>query len=98
MSWSLLDERVTHHDKDGRFCGMSSAATVTKDGERFKVVRQHRRIKSKSREEISVKRHPRRVKASVAEASARVHEKAPAAVARTRLSGWASVREVLCGG
>lgn len=45
MGWSALEERVTHHGKGGKFCSPGSAMTVTKDGERYKVVRQHRRIK-----------------------------------------------------
>jgi len=37
----------TYHSMNGRFCPPDAAKTVIKDGERFKVVRQHRRLKSK---------------------------------------------------
>jgi hypothetical protein len=35
----------TYHSHDGRFCPPHAAKTVVKDGEHYKVVRQHRRIK-----------------------------------------------------
>jgi len=35
---------VSYHDQKGRFSSATSAHTVSKNGERFKVVRQHRRI------------------------------------------------------
>jgi len=37
----------TYHSTNGRFCPPDAAKTVIKDGERFKVVRQHRRLKPK---------------------------------------------------
>lgn len=49
MAWSALHERITHHGKGGKFCSPGAATTVTKDGERYKVVRQHRRMKSMMR-------------------------------------------------
>ena len=39
---------TTYHGKKGRFCGSGAASSVTKNGERYKVVRQHRRMKPKS--------------------------------------------------
>ena len=39
--------KVTYHDKDGRFCEKDAAKTVVKDGEPYKVVRQHRRMASR---------------------------------------------------
>lgn len=39
---------TTFHGKKGRFSSASSAHTVTKNGERYKVVRQHRKMKPKS--------------------------------------------------
>ena len=35
----------THHDKCGKFCLKHKAATITKDGVRYKPVRQLRKIK-----------------------------------------------------
>lgn len=35
---------MSYHGKDGKFSSSASAYTVSKNGERFKVVRQHRRI------------------------------------------------------
>jgi hypothetical protein len=35
---------MSYHGKDGKFSSAASAHTVSKGGERFKVVRQHRRI------------------------------------------------------
>ena len=35
---------MSYHGKDGKFSSATSAHTVSKGGERFKVVRQHRRI------------------------------------------------------
>lgn len=49
MDLDSLIERVTHHNAQGKFCSAGNAATVTKDGERYKVVRQHRKLKSKSK-------------------------------------------------
>lgn len=46
MSWSFLTEATTYHGGKGKFCAKDSAKIVTKDGERYKVVRQHRRMKS----------------------------------------------------
>jgi len=42
-----IDEAVTYHGNDGRFTSQRSAHTVTKGGERFKMVRQLRRIGGK---------------------------------------------------
>lgn len=39
----------TYHASNGRFCPPDTAKTVIKDGERFKVVRQHRRLKPSKR-------------------------------------------------
>ena len=39
-----LIEATTYHGKKGKFCKRDSAHTVTKDGARYKVVRQHRRM------------------------------------------------------
>lgn len=36
--------KSTYHSRNGRFSSSSSAHSVTKEGERYKVVRQHRRI------------------------------------------------------
>lgn len=47
MAW--LTERVTYHSSKGKFCRKGDACTVTKDGERYKIVIQHRRIGGKSR-------------------------------------------------
>jgi len=41
---SLDEGRVTYHGRDGRFTRSQSAHTVTREGERFKMVRQLRRI------------------------------------------------------
>lgn len=38
---------ATYHDKRGKFCPPESASLVNKGGDRFKVVRQHRRIRKK---------------------------------------------------
>lgn len=95
MGW--LEERTTNHGKDGKFCPPGSAVVVTKDGEKYKVVRQHRRMKPKSVGAAKVKRHPRRVKGSVAEATELVHERAAVALARARMRGWVPVREVIRG-
>lgn len=43
----------TYHRKDGKFTNKKAAHTVTKDGERFKVVRQYRRIKGGRGEKVS---------------------------------------------
>lgn len=40
---------TTYHGKNGKFCKADSAKTVVKGGERFKVVRQHRRVCPKPR-------------------------------------------------
>lgn len=40
----IEEGRSTYHGKDGRFTRSRSANTVTKEGERFKMVRQLRRI------------------------------------------------------
>lgn len=42
-------DKVTYHGKKGRFCGKDNAKIVTKGGEQFRVIRQHRRVKPKSR-------------------------------------------------
>ena len=52
--------KTSYHGKNGKFCKKASANTVTKGGERFKVVRQYRRIKGASGEE-RVGRHQRKV-------------------------------------
>jgi hypothetical protein len=44
----LSEGRKTYHGKSGKFCGRDNANIVTKDGDRYKVVRQHRRMKPKS--------------------------------------------------
>lgn len=49
MDLDSIVERVTHHNAQGKFCSAGSAATVTKDGERYQVVRQHRKLKPKSK-------------------------------------------------
>lgn len=36
--------RVTYHSSLGKFCAPDSAKLVVKGGQKFKVVRQHRRI------------------------------------------------------
>jgi len=47
---------TTYHDKKGKFCDPDSAHLVTKGGDRYKVVRQHRRVggskKSSQRETV----------------------------------------------
>lgn len=40
---------MSHHDKKGRFTSKANAHTVSKGGERYKVVRQLRRMKPKKR-------------------------------------------------
>lgn len=40
---------MSHHDKKGRFTSPDRAHTVSKEGERYKVVRQLRRMKPKKR-------------------------------------------------
>jgi hypothetical protein len=40
--------RTTYHSKSGRFTSQNSAHTVTRGGERFKMVRQLRRIGGKT--------------------------------------------------
>ena len=50
----------TYHDKHGKFTSKKAAATVTKDGERFKVVRQYRRIKGGRGEKVT--KHQRKMK------------------------------------
>lgn len=35
---------TTYHAKTGKFCNADAAHTVVKGGERYKVVRQHRRV------------------------------------------------------
>jgi hypothetical protein len=45
---------MSYHDKKGKFSSATGAHSVSKNGERFKVVRQHRRIgpsKRKSKRE-----------------------------------------------
>lgn len=37
----------THHAANGQFCAPDYAKVVIKNGERFKVVRQHRRVKQR---------------------------------------------------
>lgn len=63
MSWDLT-ERTTHHNEKGKFCSAGVAVTVTKNGERYKVVRQHRKMKP-------AKEKNRRVQVSVESARAR---------------------------
>ena len=89
MEW--LDERTTHHTKDGKFCSPGSASTVTKDGERYKVVRQHRRMKPSGASKV--KDH--RKVTTVAESSARAHAKAAALRAWASMRGPVPVHEVL---
>jgi len=43
--------KKTYHSKIGRFCSADSASLVVKDGQKFKVVRQHRRFGAKPSEE-----------------------------------------------
>lgn len=45
MGW--LIEGTTYHSQKGNFCSKADARTVTKNGERFKIVVQHRRIGGK---------------------------------------------------
>lgn len=47
---------TTYHGKNGKFCPPESARVVTKGGEQFKVVRQHRRIGPKGGVSLDLKR------------------------------------------
>ncbi len=85
MGW--LIERITHHSMSGQFCGAGSASTVTKDGERYKVVRQHRKMGGK-------KKCPKVADSVLAQVEA-AQSKSAAARARGRLTGWVSMHEVL---
>ncbi len=52
---------TTFHGKSGRFSSVGSAHSVTKGGERFKVVRQHRRMKPKNPGKTSVNQSKRKL-------------------------------------
>lgn len=56
----------TFHGKNGKFCRSDSANTVVKDGERYKVVRQHRKIKQRPKSSAEALDHLDRVKGRVA--------------------------------
>lgn len=79
MPW--LQERITHHGTAGKFCSPGSAVTVTKDGERYKIVRQHRRMKPKT--------------AATLEALNVAREKRDAAIARSSMRGFIPVASIV---
>jgi hypothetical protein len=45
---------ISYHSKRGNFCSKASAHSVSKDGERFKVVRQYRRIRKDNKVELEL--------------------------------------------
>jgi hypothetical protein len=51
---------MSYHGKSGKFSSKASAHTVSKGGERFKVVRQYRRIKGSSEQRVG--KHQRKMK------------------------------------
>lgn len=56
----------TFHGKNGKFCRSDSANTVVKNGERYKVVRQHRKMKPRAKSAAEALDHLDRVKSRVA--------------------------------
>lgn len=88
---------TTFHGKKGRFCGSGSAHTVTKGGERFKVIRQHRRMKPKSPGKTKVKRSARTVAKETVDRMALVRSKGSLI---DHIDGrlYVSMKELLGGG
>lgn len=89
MSWPL--EEATYHTKSGKFCPKDQAATVSKNGERFKVVRQHRLIKPKS------KGKKRKVSEGLLDRVAVVKARAARVAGIVERRGWISLTDVVGG-
>jgi len=81
---------MSYHAKDGKFSSAVSAHSVSKGGERFKVVRQHRRIGP------SKKRSKRRA-AEDAVARSNLARQRAALTGALSGPGWIPVRQVVEG-
>lgn len=88
MSWPL--EEATYHTKSGKFCPKDQAATVSKDGERFKVVRQHRRMKPKGK-----KAKAKKVSEGLLNKVAEVKARAARVAGIVERQGWIPMADVL---
>ena len=81
----------TFHNKSGKFCPKDQAATVTKDGERFKVVRQHRRMKPET------KAKKRKVSEGLLDRVAKVKTRAARVTRIVERRGWILLADVVGG-
>jgi hypothetical protein len=81
---------MSFHDKKGKFSSAASAHSVSKGGERFKVIRQHRRIGP------SKKKSPRQVAEEAIQRANVARQKAALTGALTG-PGWITIEQVFEG-
>ena len=80
---------VTYHDGKGRFSSQFGAHTVTREGVRYKVVRQLRTIKGKKEKAVEPE--------DVIETMERARAKASLAMVLSASPGWVPVHELATG-